>query len=215
MGRKWLKILQRSKRPREDMEEEGLEELRRRAQEATSGKLREVAAQDPEEVRESREERWEMSADLAKLMKAAYTLYPAAASISRFRGETQWKRTELRGGDQGPCCQGDNGPRERRRSIDYQDKGHWAGASRGRKGRRSRDQGSYPGEGSKKWEDTDQEVSHWYSPMRVEPINPDSCGAVALALVWCPLPRGFSSSGLCMKGNMDKGQVDTGALQML
>ena len=106
MGRKWLRILQRSKRPSEEMEEDGTEELRRRAQEAISGKLREVAAQDSEEVRKAREERWEMSTDLAKLMKAAYTLYPAAASISRFRGEAQWRRTDLRGGDRGFCCQG-------------------------------------------------------------------------------------------------------------
>ena len=215
------------------MEEERLGDLKRRAQEATANTLREVAGQETKEVEEAREERWELSTELAKLMKAAYTLYPTAAFISRHRGEAYWRMGSSRGGASSTSIKGDptqnshrslrgreGGDREGQRANSlwvFQEtregeREYRGGASHNEQERSGIARKLSSGKAKKRRSMEDQEVSHWRGPMRVGPINPDSCGAIALALVWCPLSMCSFPSGLIWKGELDKGQIDTRAL---
>ena len=56
---------------------------------------------------------------------------------------------------------------------------------------------------------TSMQVNHWREPVSGGPINPDSCGAIALALVWVSLS--LCSCGLDGGRNKDKRQIDTRA----
>ena len=80
------------------MREERLGDLEQQARAEAANVLGEVASRETEAVKKAREERWQSSADLSTLMRAAYSLYPEATRISRYRGEAYRELGSLRGG---------------------------------------------------------------------------------------------------------------------